>query len=85
MAKVVDKRTKEHVPTARVGDMVALKEDNKYRIIGRCDRLYYLFSVENFCPTTEGYDSIESLLRSAGYCYIKEIIPSDKIQLTIVD
>ena len=85
MAKVVDERTENTVFTARVGDMVVLKEDNEHRIICRCNKLYYLFSVEGFFPTTEGYNSIESLLHNVGYFYIKEIIPADKIILRIVD
>jgi len=85
MAKVVDERTENRVFVARVGDMVVLEEDNEYRIICRCNKLYYLLSVEVFCPTTEGYDSIESLLHHVGSYYIKEIIPADKIQLTIFD
>jgi len=83
MAVVIDIRVASKVHEPGVGDLIVFSENEIY-FICRLDSKYLLVSATRLGATTYKYDSIDELLDSIQ-SVIKEIIPADKIQITIID
>ena len=85
MANVVDSRIKHKSLKASVGDLIIFNNDERDFVCYLRGK-YSLILALRFTATTDRYDSVDELVEKLiDMNKIKEIIPADKPQITIVD